>query len=186
VQAKVYSVRVALVVVAVGVGSVAAQAARLGPADCTALKAELADMTQAGVPSQMDAPPTAIQQIPIEQRSLISRYIEIENRLLFRCPRPLPPPDPLGDMAVAIDPNKPASANDVQGQDEGKDDIILPTAVPKRQKPAGTKLAEGTAQSAAKTVAKAAAKSGDPAAPAKRSAKPKANDAFVPPATKTE
>jgi hypothetical protein len=161
----------------------AAHAARLNPAECTALKAELAELVQAGVPAQMDSPPQAVRQMPVEQRSLIARYIEVENRVLFRCPRPLPPPDPLGDMAVAVDPNKPASADDVQGKDEGKDDIVLPPAVPKRQKPPGTKVAEGAGQPASKT----AAKSGDaapPASAAKRApqAKPKTNDAFVPPA----
>jgi hypothetical protein len=121
--------------------------------------------------------------MPVEQRSLIARYIEVESRILFRCPRPLPPPDPLGDMAVAIDPNKPASPEDVQGKDEGKDDIILPPAVPKRQKPAGNKVAESAGLPAAKSGAK---NGGETAPAAKRPAKPKPNDAFVPPAAKAQ
>jgi hypothetical protein len=162
-----------------------APAAQLPPEACAQLKDELATLTAAGVPTQMEqSPKTAVRQLTVEQRSDIARYIKVEQQVLFRCPRPPAPPDPLGGLAVAIDPNE-------QGEITDGPDIVLPRGmpVPKKIKPADgavpTKAAAKAAPKAAtKTAAAPAVADGatpkpKPAA-VKPAPKPKPVDAFVP------
>lgn len=156
-------------------------AAQLPPDVCEQLKGELVSLQAAGLPAQMEqSPKTAARQLTVEQRSDISRYIKVEQQLLFRCPRPPAPPDPLGGLAVAIDPNE-------QGEITDGTDIVLPRGmpVPKKAKPAVATVAKA----APKVVAKAMATNADPSAaaaakpkpsPPKPPAKPKPVDAFIP------
>ena len=158
-------------------------AAPLPPEVCAQLKGELASMAAAGVPTQMEqSPKAAARQLTVEQRSDIARYIKVEQQLLFRCPRPPAPLDPLGGLAVAIDPNE-------QGEITDGKDIVLPRGmpVPKKVKPAdGTGQAKAPAKPAPKAAAKAAVADASAVAPkpkpvaAKPSPKPKQADAFVP------
>jgi hypothetical protein len=159
----------------------AVSAAPLPPEVCEQLKGELASLSSAGVPTQMEQSPKAVaRQLTVEQRADITRYIKVEQQLLFRCPRPPAPPDPLGGLAVAIDPNE-------QGEITDGKDIVLPRGMPVPKK---VKAAEGTAVKAAakpapKAATKTAAVDGTPApkpkpAAAKPPAKPKQTDAFVP------
>jgi hypothetical protein len=162
-----------------------ALAARLPPDVCEQLKAELASFKAAGLPAQMEqSPKMAARQLTVEQRADISRYIKVEQELLFRCPRPPAPPDPLGGLAVAIDPNELGELTDGT-------DIVLPRGlpVPKKVKPAdGTVAAKAPVKAAPKVVAKATPASADASAAAskpkpatsKPPAKPKPIDAFIP------
>jgi hypothetical protein len=157
------------------------EAAQLPPEVCEQLKTELASLTAAGVPKQLErSPKAASRQLTVEQRSDITRYIKVEQQVLFRCPRPPAPPDPLGGLAVAIDPNE-------QGEVTDGSDIVLPRGMPVPKK---VKAADGTVKAAAKPAPKAATKTAavdgaatqpkpKPAA-AKPPAKPKQVDAFVP------
>jgi hypothetical protein len=166
-----------------GTGIGPAFAAQLPPDVCEQLKTELAAMTAAGVPKQLEQPPkTAARQLTVEQRSDIARYIKVEQQVLFRCPRPPAPPDPLGGLAVAIDPNE-------QGEVTDGTDIVLPRGmpVPKKVKPTdGTAPVKAAAKPVPKAATKTAAVDGTTAAPkpkpaaAKPPAKPKQADAFVP------
>jgi hypothetical protein len=158
-------------------------AAPLPPETCEQLKAELASLAAAGVPAQMErSPQTVARQLTVEQRSDIARYIKVEQQLLFRCPRPPAPADPLGGLAVAIDPNE-------QGEITDGGDIVMPRGmpVPKKAKPAdGTAAAKTTANKPApKTAAKAAVADAGAAQKlkpiaAKPQPKPKQADAFAP------
>jgi hypothetical protein len=154
----------------------------LPPDACEQLKIELSSMTAAGVPKHLElSPKTDARQLTVEQRSDIARYIKVEQQVLFRCPRPPAPPDPLGGLAVAIDPNE-------QGEITDGTDIVLPRGVPVPKK---VKPADGTAavKAAAKPALKAATRTAAVEAPttpkpkptaAKPPAKPKPADAFVP------
>lgn len=180
------SVSLSLILLLASVGGAPLGAAQLPPAACEQLKTELASLTAAGVPKQMEqAPKTTARQLTVEQRADIVRYIRIEQQVLFRCPRPPAPPDPLGGLAVAIDPNE-------QGEVTDGTDIVLPAGmpapkpVPKKVKPADTAAVKVAAKPAPKAATTAPA--ADPAAPpkpkpvaAKPPAKPKQADAFVPP-----
>jgi hypothetical protein len=155
------------------------EAAQLPPEVCEQLKAELASLTASGVPQQLEqSPKTASRQLTVEQRSDITRYIKVEQQVLFRCPRPPAPLEANGGLAVAIDPNE-------QGEVTDGTDIVLPRGMPVPKK---IKVADGTAVKAAKPKAatKTAAVDGAAGAPkpkpaaAKPPAKPKQADAFVP------
>jgi hypothetical protein len=157
------------------------EAGQLPPEVCQQLKTELASLTAAGVPAQLEqSPKTASRQLTVEQRSDITRYIKVEQQVLFRCPRPPAPVEANGGLAVAIDPNE-------QGEVTDGTDIVLPRGMPVSKK---VKAADGTAvKAAAKPAPTAATKTAavdGPAAPkpkpaaAKPPAKPKQADAFVP------
>lgn len=162
-----------------------ANAAPLPPETCEQLKGEFAALTATGLPALMAQPPkTAARQLSVEQRSDISRYIKVEQQLLFRCPRPPAPPDPLGGLAVAINPNE-------QGEITDGTDIVLPPGMPvPKVKPAdGAVPVKAAAKAAPKTAAKATPAVADAATVAaakpkpapKPPAKPRPVDAFVPP-----
>jgi hypothetical protein len=161
----------------------AVSAAPLPPEVCEQLKGELASLSTAGVPTQMEqSPKNAARQLTVEQRADIARYIKVEQQLLFRCPRPPAPPDPLGGLAVAIDPNE-------QGEITDGKDIVLPRGmpVPKKVKPTdGAVQAKAPAKPAPKPAAKAAVADASAVTPkpkpvaAKPPPKPKQPDAFVP------
>jgi hypothetical protein len=163
-------------------GSGPARAAQLPPDVCEQLKTELASLTAAGVPKQLEqSPKAANRQLTVEQRSDITRYIKVEQQVLFRCPRPPAPPDPLGGLAVAVDPNE-------QGEVTDGTDIVLPRGmpVPKKVKAADGAAVKSNAKPAPKPATKTAAVDGAIATPkpksvaAKPPAKPKQADAFMP------
>jgi hypothetical protein len=157
-----------------------ALAGPLPPDICEQLKTELASLTAAGVPKQLEqSPKTASRQLTVEQRSDITRYIKVEQQLLFRCPRPPAPADPLGGLAVAIDPNE-------QGEITDGTDIVLPRGVPvpKTVKAASAAAVKATAKPPAKSATQTAATdqtvAPKPKVATKPPAKPKQVDAYVP------
>jgi hypothetical protein len=177
-------VALSLFLVPVGSAGWSVSAAQLPPDVCEQLKTELASLVAAGVPKQLEQPPkTTARQLTVEQRSDITRYIKVEQQVLFRCPRPPAPADPLGGLAVAIDPNE-------QGEVTDGTDIVLPRGmpVPKKVKPSDGKSAAVAAKAAPKAPIKTATKTAaadegaatKPKPAAKPLTKPKPVDAFVP------
>lgn len=140
----------------------AGHALPLTPSECDQVRAEQLGLESSGVTADMaQGAEWARSNLSPDRLQRIARWIELQEKVLFRCPRPKPPPEP-------------ATAAADGGPQEG--------AAQKRKKP--RREDEATPQPAA-----AASETGDGAreAPAvkpkpKPQKKPKADDAYRPPA----
>ena len=72
-----------------------ASAVPLAPEDCVRARSEQFTLEGSGVPADMSrGPEWARTNLEPERLKRIARWIELQERILFRCPRPKPPPQP--------------------------------------------------------------------------------------------
>lgn len=144
--------------------SAQAAAAPLAPEDCVRARSEQFILEGSGVPADMSrGAEWARANLEPERLKRIARWIELQERILFRCPRPKPPPQP--ESAGTTQPRDGAAS--AAGQEKNP------------QKPKAAKKQPSSAQS----------ESGDgsavPASPAKikpaPQKKPRIEDAYRPP-----
>lgn len=135
----------------------------MAPEDCDRARSEQTSLETAGVKSDM-AQGAAWAQTHLQPDRLkrIARWIELEEQIQFRCPRPKPPPatvaQPDGGEPVPKNSNKPQKPKTAQK--------------PKPQSAsAESESGDGTGD---------AAKSAKPKPPAQK--KPRTDDAYRPPA----
>jgi hypothetical protein len=154
------AVSLSLATVLLGVFAPAAPALPMAADECERVRAEKANLEQAGVAADMaQGAEWARANLPPDRLKRVQRWIELEEQMLFRCPRPKPPPP----AETAVDPNasKPAPAQAKKPQQKQQKQERSPTAKPARQ-PADN---QGVAK---------------PAKPQQK--KPKVEDAYIPPA----
>jgi hypothetical protein len=141
-----------------------ASAVPLAPDDCVRARSEQFTLEGSGVPADMSrGPEWARTNLEPERLKRIARWIELQERILFRCPRPKPPP-------------QPESAGNTQPRDEDGSAAVQkkpqkPKAAKKQPSPAQSETGDGAAPpvSAAKTTKPAPQK------------KPRPEDAYRPP-----
>jgi hypothetical protein len=165
-----------------------AHAASLDKETCDKLKGEQTELEGAGARANMaKGPEWAKANLGAEKLGQIKRLIEVEELLLFRCQgRPLVvlPPEPDSDPAKSDDKDddKAPAAKDAKA---GKGAPAAGKGAAQPAKAAVSGAAKAAAGDAKPKVAPAAAKKADGPAPAKAAkAKPKADDAYKPPAAK--
>jgi hypothetical protein len=72
-----------------------AYAVPLAPEDCVRSQSELFTLERSGVPADMSrGADWARGNLEPERLKRIARFIELQEYILFRCPRPKPPPQP--------------------------------------------------------------------------------------------
>ncbi len=82
-----------------------AVAALLEPAQCEAAKSEQAKLVSAGIDNDMQrGPEWARAHLSPDRLRQIARFIELQETVLFRCPRPKPPT--VTPAAVSPDPDQ--------------------------------------------------------------------------------
>jgi hypothetical protein len=131
----------------------------LAPEDCEKARAEQTNLEAVGVAADMaQGAEWARANLSPDRLKRVQRWIELQERVLFRCPRPKPPV-PSG---TARDDNAPGTAPNLQ--------VKKPQQKPKPVRPSAT-AAEPTpnSQSAAERPSKPQQK------------KPKSDDAYKPP-----
>ena len=151
------AVSLSLATVLLGVLAPAAPALPMAADECERVRAEKANLEQAGVAADMaQGAEWARANLPPDRLKRVQRWIELEEQMLFRCPRPKPPPQ----AEAAADPNAskpaPAQAKKLQQKQERP-----PAAKPARQ----TTDNQGVAKP-----------------PKPQQKKPKVEDAYIPPA----
>ena len=150
----------------------AAPALPMAPEECERVRAEKTNLEQAGVAADMaQGAGWARANLPPDRLKRVQRWIELEEQVLFRCPRPKPPVP--ADAAADPKDSKPgtAPAQAKKPQQKQQKPERPPTAKPARQ-PADDQREKSGAASV-EGVAK-------PAKPQKK--KPKVEDAYKPPA----
>ena len=162
---------------ALAAGGDRARAVPLDQAACAQLQVEQSQLILAGVKDSMvQGPEWARANLPPQRLKEIARLIEVEEQLLFRCPRP----KTLEEAAAGEEED--GAADIAKSQPAPKPNAApakAPAAAPKATTTA-PRAADPKAQEKAK--AKPKEKAAPPAAPAAAPArKPKANDAYVPP-----
>lgn len=162
----------------------AAHAGEITKAECEALHAENRGLISAGVPALMEkGPGWAKANLSPEQLGQIKRLLHVSEQITFRCEtiRPINAKVDQSGEADGIDttdePNQPAAR-------PGEPAAVVPAAAPKTKlKPSPKAKNEASSDAPKPKVADTARQPGPKAAPA--SPKPKANDAFVPPAVQS-
>ncbi len=133
------------------------------PDECDRAKSEQSGLETAGAAADMaQGPEWARANLPTDRLNRVARWIELQEQILFRCPRPKPVKEPetaakSGDPAEAKPDQKPAST--------------------KKSKP---KPAPATTADTGDAAGEAAPKPAKPKPQAQK--KPKADDAYRPPA----
>jgi hypothetical protein len=140
--------------------SAQAAAVPLAPEDCVRARSEQFVLEGSGVPADMSrGAEWARANLEPERLKRVARWIELQEYILFRCPRPKPPPESAGNT-------QPRDADDSAA------------SLKKPQKPKAAKKQPSAAQS----------ETGDGAAPPATAAKtkpppqkPRSEDAYRPP-----
>jgi hypothetical protein len=130
----------------------------LAPEECERVRAEQTNLEAAGVATDMaQGAEWARANLSPDRLKRVQRWIELQERILFRCPRPKPP----APAETAREKDAPATATDLQ--------VKKPQQKPKPVRPAAA--AEPTTGS-----------DGAPDRTAKpQQKKPKSDDAYKPP-----
>lgn len=136
------------------------EASPMAPEDCERARTEQAGLASAGASGDMaKGAEWARANLPPERLQRVARWIELEEQIQFRCPRPKPPK---------------GSETAARGREEADAPAAGATAKP-RLRPKKSDEAAGDADSPALQAAKP-----KPRPPAKK--KPKVEDAYRPPA----
>jgi hypothetical protein len=164
-----------------------AGAAPLDAEACDKLEQEQADLAKAGAKQNMaKGPAWAAANLSPDRLAQIQRLIEVDEQITFRCSQPKAAKP--ATEAKAPPPKSPAAA-----ADKAEAKAAAPTT--KASQPAKTPPPKAPAAGADKVAAPAVAKKATAPAPTKsqapkaaasQPAKPKANDAYVPPAKSEE
>lgn len=158
--------RLSLAFAALGMCAPPAPALPLAPEECDRARAEQTSLEAAGAAADMaQGADWARANLSPDRLKRVQRWIELQERILFRCPRPKPPPA----AETARDENAPGSATDLQGK--------KPQQKPKPVRPAatnaGSPAVDGARQSSGTGSTDKAVK------PLQK--KPKTEDAYKPP-----
>lgn len=186
----------ALVALSLSIGPPRTFAEPLAKEECDSLRAEQAELTAGGVRDQLNkGADWGKTNLSMEQMKRVSRYIAVEEQLSFRCGlarlrASLPVVEEGGEQELdekgqPIPPKKKEEAGETQAKAKPK---VKPAAKAAAAKP---EAAEGTAPAKAKPKPKAAGTTAPAdgkgqtqptAAKPQAKAKPKADDAYRPPA----
>lgn len=140
-----------------------AAAVPMAPEDCVRARSEQFILEGSGVPADMSrGAEWARANLEPERLKRIARWIELQERILFRCPRPKPPPQP-----ESADNTQP---RDGDGSATGPKKPQKPKAAKKQPSAPQSDTGDGAAVPAAAAKTKPA--------PQK---KPRAEDAYRPP-----
>lgn len=95
-----------------GFGTVAA-ALPMAPEACEQAKAEQSTLETSGVARDMaQGPEWARTNLPVDRLQRVARWMELQEQILFRCPRPTPQPEPVTatapDAAAKPEKTKPS------------------------------------------------------------------------------
>lgn len=72
-----------------------AMALPMAPEACERAKTEQLSLETAGAARDMaQGPEWARSNLPVDRLQRVARWIELQEQILFRCPRPAPPPEP--------------------------------------------------------------------------------------------
>lgn len=158
--------RLSLAFAALGAFAPAAPALPLAPEDCDRARVEQTNLEAAGVGADMaQGADWARSNLSPERLKRVQRWIELQERILFRCPRPKPPPA----AEAARNADGPGSATDIQGKKpQQKAKPVRPAAAS-----TGGPAVDGAGQPAG------TAGSDRPVKPQQK--KPKSDDAYKPP-----
>jgi hypothetical protein len=147
-----------------GIFTAQAAAVPLAPEDCVRARSEQFILEGSGVPADMSrGAEWARANLDPERLKRIARWIELQEYILFRCPRPKPPPQP-----ESAGNTQPRDADDSAA---GQKKPQKPKAAKKQPSAAQSETGDGTAPPA--TAAKT-----NKTAPQK---KPRSEDAYRPP-----
>ncbi|MGE5267091.1 MAG: hypothetical protein ACM3L9_06970 [Deltaproteobacteria bacterium] len=160
--------RLSFAVAALGVFAPPAPALPLAPEDCERARAEQTNLEAAGVATDMaQGAEWARANLSTDRLKRVQRWIELQERILFRCPRPKPP-------AAA----ETARDDDAPGTAPPELQVKKPQQKPKPVRPAAA-AAESTPGS---DGARQPAEGGAPDRAVKpQQKKPKSDDAYKPP-----
>jgi peptidoglycan hydrolase CwlO-like protein len=135
---------------------------------CTRLKDEEAQLVKAGAKSNMERGPVwAKANLAPEKLKEIEHYIELQEQILFRCPQPKPSPQEAGEKGEQAAAAAP----------KGRRPLTKAAAI---EHAPSASTAKTKAASQAPAI-KAAAEGATSARGKKAPARPKPNDAYIPP-----
>jgi hypothetical protein len=166
------AVSLSIATAVLGLFAPAAAALPLAAEECERVRAEKTNLEQAGVAADMaQGAGWARANLSPDRLKRVQRWIELEEQVLFRCPRPKPPPpaDAAADSGVSKPGTAPAQAKKPQQKQQKPE--RPPTAGAARQPTDNQRQNSGAA--GLEGVAK-------PAKPQQK--KPKVEDAYKPPA----
>ena len=166
------AVSLSLATALLGVFAPAAHALPLSAEECESVRAEKANLEQAGVAADMaQGAGWARANLAPDRLKRVQRWIELEEQMLFRCPRPKPP----APVDAAADPNLAnpliPAAQEKKPQQKQQKPARPPEAKPARQPADNQRQNSGGASVEGVTK---------PAKPQQK--KPKVEDAYRPPA----